>query len=171
MRPFLLLIFVFIAQLSFSQAYHGKGDVKFQLGANLQNNGTGIMGSLDYGLGENISIGIASGYILGLDKVRDTSGNQVPFAEFKDRFDLKARFNANLGNVLNVDENFDIYPGLYLSTKHFGGHLGSRYFFSPGFGIFTELNFPISRFKTAKLTKADKLNNQFAVNLGVSFCL
>jgi len=36
------------------------------VGANLQNNGTGIVGSFDYGLGENISIGAISAYLLGV---------------------------------------------------------------------------------------------------------
>ena len=169
------IIFTFIAifsiQLAIGQAYHGKGDVKFQIGANLQNNGAGIMGSLDYGLGENISIGFASAYLLGIDKVKNSEGEDVPFAEFKDRFDLKARFNANLGNVINVDDNFDVYPGLYVSLKNFGGHLGARYFFSPGFGIFTELNVPISKYNTDRLTDSEKLHNQVSVNLGASFCL
>ena len=71
-------------------------------------------------------------------------------ADFGDRFDLKARFNANLGNVLNVDENFDVYPGLSLSLKNFGGHLGARYFFSNGFGVFTEATFPLAKYSNDK---------------------
>lgn len=168
-------IITFITILSFqcaiSQAYHGKGDVKFQVGANLQDNGTGIMASLDFGLGENISVGFASSYLLGIEKVRNQDGDEVPFADFKDRFDLKARFNANLGNVINIDDNFDVYPGLYVSMKNFGGHLGARYFFTQGFGVFTELNVPISKYNTDRLTNAEKLHNQVAVNLGISFCI
>lgn len=172
MKIFITLIAVFSLQLAIGQAYHGQGDVKFQVGANLQNNGTGIMASLDFGLGENISVGFASAYLLGIDKEWSYSeGKDVPFADFKDRFDLKARFNANLGNVINIDENFDVYPGLYASLKNFGGHLGARYFFSPGFGVFTELNVPISKYNTDILTKAEKLHNQVSVNLGVSFCI
>lgn len=158
-------------QLATAQAYHGKGDVKLQIGANLQNNGTGIMGSLDFGLGENISVGFASSYLLGIEKIVNADGKEVPFADFKDRFDLKARFNANLGNVINIDDNFDFYPGLYVSLKNFGGHLGARYFFSQGFGIFSELNIPISKYNTDTLTNSEKLHNQVSVNLGVSFCI
>lgn len=163
-----LLAFLFL-QLSFGQAYSGKGDVKFQVGANFQNNGTGIMGSLDFGLGENISVGVASAYLLGIDKVRDLDGNEEPFAKFDDRFDLKARFNANLGNVINVDDNFDVYPSLYASLKNFGGHLGARYFFTSGFGVFTEVNVPFAKYNTDRLTSAEKLHNQVSVNLGASF--
>ena len=171
MRIFLLFTAFLMFQFSMGQAYHGYGDIKFQVGANFQDHGTGIMGSLDFGLGENISIGVVSGYLLGIDKIKNLEGEDVPFADFKDRFDLKARFNANLGNVINVDNNFDVYPGLYVSLKNFGGHLGARYFFSPGFGLFTELNVPISKYKTGELTNAEKLHNQVSANLGVSFCL
>jgi hypothetical protein len=139
------------------------------LGANFQNNGTGITGSLDFGLGENISLGVASTYLLGIEKVRDLEGNEQPFAKFEDRFDLRGRFNANLGNVINLDPSFDIYPGLYVSLKNFGGHLGARYFFTSGFGVFTEVSLPISKYNTDSLTPAEKLHNQVAVNVGASF--
>lgn len=166
----LITVFALLSfQLTFAQAYSGQGDVKFQIGANIQNNGTGIMGSLDFGVGENISLGVASAYLLGIDKVRDLDGNEKPFAKFEDRFDLRARFNANLGNVINIDENFDIYPGLYASLKNFGGHLGARYFFTSGFGVFTEVSVPISKYNTDSLTPAEKLHNQVSVNVGASF--
>jgi len=40
------------------------------------------------------------------------------------RIDLKARFNANFGSVFQLGNNVDIYPGLVLGLKNFGGHLG-----------------------------------------------
>ena len=163
-----IITFLFI-QLTFAQAYSGKGDVKFQIGANFQNNGTGILGSLDFGIGENISLGVASSYLLGIEKVKDLEGNEEPFAKFEDRFDFRARFNANLGNVINVDGNFDVYPGLYASLKNFGGHLGARYFFTSGFGVFTEVSIPISKYNTDSLTPAEKLHNQISFNVGASF--
>lgn len=169
MKLLVRLLALFCLQLTFAQAYSGKGDVKFQIGANFQNHGTGIMGSLDYGIGENISLGVASAYLLGVDKITNEDGDEEPFAKFEDRFDLKARFNANLGNVINVDENFDVYPGLYASLKNFGGHLGARYFFTSGFGVFTELNVPISKYNTDALSPAEKLHNQVSVSVGASF--
>ncbi len=169
MKIFASIIAFLCLQATFGQAYSGQGDIKFQVGANLQDKGTGIMGSLDFGVGENISLGVASSYLLGIDKVRDLDGNKVPFADFEDRFDFRVRFNANIGNVINVDENFDLYPGLYASLKNFGGHLGARYFFTSGFGVFTEFSVPIAKYNTDTLTPAEKLNNQFSVNLGASF--
>lgn len=167
-------VFIVVALLSIqiisAQAFKGKGDVKFQVGANIQQNGTGIMGSLDFGLGENISIGIASAYLLGVDKAFDiVEMKDVPVAEFGDRFDFKARFSANLGNVINVDDGFDVYPGLHVGLKNFGGHLGARYFFTQGFGVFSEINIPFAKYNTDVLTPSEELHNQFSVNVGVSF--
>jgi hypothetical protein len=159
-------IIVIVALLAFSfgnaQAFIGKGDSKFQVGANIQNNGSGINASYDVGVGENISLGVSSTYLLGVESALD--------AKFEDRFDVKARFNANIGNVLKIDENFDFYPGLNFSLKNFGGHVGARYFFTTGFGIYTEANFPLAKYST-DLSPAEELHNQFTLNLGVSFNL
>ena len=156
-----------IALISFtmvsSQAYKGKGDQKFQIGANIQEEATGINVTYDYGLGENISVGLSSSYALSIDSRLD--------ADFGDRFDLKARFNANLGSVLNIDENFDFYPGLSLSLKNFGGHFGARYFFSEGFGIFTEAGFPIAKYSDNKIDAGYYIHNQFVLNIGAVFNL
>jgi hypothetical protein len=163
MRKIILLVTILSATLSNSQAFIGSGDNKLQLGTNLQNNATGVNISYDFGLGENISVGVSSSYALGLSD--DIS------ASFGDRFDVKGRFNANLGNVVNIDENFDIYPGLNLSLKNFGGHLGMRYFFTNGFGVFTEFNVPFAKYNTGVLDAGEKLHNQFTLNLGASFNL
>ena len=90
--------------------------------------------------------------------------------KFVDRFDLKARFNANIGNVLNIDDNLDLYPGLNLGLKKFGGHLGARYFFTDSFGVFSEASFPIAKYEN-QITGYDYLNNQFTFNIGASFNL
>lgn len=164
MKKNLLVLVLIVLSVSFanSQAFIGKGDNKFQVGANLQDNGTGLNVSYDFGVGENISLGLSSTYLLGVNEAIDPN--------FGDRIDLKARFNANLGNVINVDPNFDIYPGLSLGLHNFGGHLGARYFFTEGFGVYTELNTPIAKYEDSK-SAADKLNDQFTVNLGAVFNL
>ncbi|MBD0831085.1 DUF6646 family protein [Aestuariibaculum sediminum] len=163
MKKLILLVSILSISLAHSQAYVGVNDNKFQVGVNLQDNATGINLTYDYGLGDNISVGISSTYALGVNEDIDAS--------FGDRFDLKGRFNANLGNVINVDENFDLYPGLNLSLKNFGGHLGARYFFTPGFGVYTELNAPLAKYKTEDLTPAEELHNQFTISFGASFSL
>lgn len=148
-----------------TDAFRGNGDTRYQIGLNVQDGGTGIMTSLDYGLGESFSIGVQAGYLLG---VKTITGFDKP--DFTDRFDAKARFNANLGNVIGLPANIDIYPGLNLGLTNFGGHVGARYFFTKGFGLFTEAQFPF-----AKYNKKDAvyrhLNNQFQMNFGVSFDL
>lgn len=176
MKNLFFILLVFTVSLVNGQAFSGKGDQKLQVGANFQNNATGLNMSFDYGLGENISIGISSTYALGIaselkDDINFGFINIQEKASFMDRFDLKARFNANIGNVLNIDENFDLYPGLSFSLKNFGGHLGARYFFSSGFGVFTEALFPIARYNSDPLAPAEKIHNQFSVNVGAVFNL
>lgn len=160
-------LFLGIALISMSfvnaQAFKGKGDQKFQVAANLQDEASGLNVSYDYGLGENFSVGVSSTYALGIDSRLD--------ADFGDRFDLEARFSANLSNVINVDDNFDVYPGLNLSLKNFGGHVGARYFFSDGFGVFTEANFPLAKYSTDETQISYYIHNQFTINIGASFSL
>ncbi|WP_415865145.1 DUF6646 family protein [Thalassobellus suaedae] len=163
MQKLILLVTILSVTLINAQAFIGNNDNKFQVGANFQNNATGINLSYDFGVGPNMSFGISSTYALSVNEIID--------ANFGDRFDIKGRFNANLGNVINLDENFDVYPGLNLSLKNFGGHLGARYFFSDGFGLFTELNIPLAKYNKDILTPAEKLYNQFTVNFGAAFSL
>jgi outer membrane protein G len=165
MKKLILLVTLLSVSLINAQAFKGSGDNKFQVGTSLQSNATGINVSYDFGIGENMSIGISSSYALGLN---EDIKNVV---DVNDRFDVKARFSANLGNVINIDEKFDVYPGLNLSLKNFGGHLGMRYFFSEGFGLFTEFNVPLAKYNTDVLDAGEELFNQFTINLGVSFNL
>lgn len=151
--------------LANAQAYSGKGDQKFQVGANIQDHGTGIVLFYDHGIGENMSVGVQTGYLLGVDEPAGFSG-----AKFEDRFDLKARFNANLGSVIGLPSNFDVYPGLNLGLRNFGGHAGVRYFFSEGFGLFSEVGFPIAKYDN-NVVGYEKLNNQFQFNIGACFNL
>ena len=147
-----------------AQAYKGKGDAKMQIGANIQNGGTGIFVSTDFGIGENMSFGISGNYLLSTDNIKGLN------VKFLDRTDLKIRFNANLGNVFKLNPKMDIYPGLDLGLRNFGGHLGFRYFFTNGFGIFSEAGIPISSYKS-NVVGYEKLNNQFVFNIGMSFNL
>lgn len=160
-----LLVAIAILSVSFAnaQAFKGSMDNKFQVGANIQDGATGINVSYDYGLGENISVGISSTYALSVNDAID--------ADFGDRIDLTGRFSAHLGSIIGIDDNFDLYPGLNLSLKNFGGHIGARYFFSEGFGVFTEAVFPIAKYDANDLRPADYLHNQFVVNLGAVFSL
>ncbi len=161
MKNLLIAASFLITSLAMGQAFTGKGDQKFQVGLNLQDNATGIQSTYDFGVGENISFGVAAIYALAVDDALD--------ADFGQRADLRLRFNANIGSVLNVDEMFDFYPGLSFGTKNFGGHLGARYFFSDGFGLYTEAQVPFAKYDSADLTAEEELNNQFNFNFGMSF--
>ncbi|MBQ0116664.1 MAG: hypothetical protein KBS98_01970 [Flavobacterium sp.] len=163
MKKLLTLGFALASVMASAQAFNGKGDQKFQVGANIQDRGTGIMATYDYGIGENMSIGVQSNYILGTHRFYDG-------ADFYEKFDLKARFNANIGSVMKLPTELDIYPGLDLGLHNFGGHVGARYFFSDGFGLFTEVGFAIASYDN-HLVGPEHLNNQFQWNIGVSFNL
>lgn len=143
-----------------AQAFKGKGDTKLNIGMTFQDGGTGILASTDYGLGENFSIGVLASYLL--------SGSQIQEVSSDYRFDAKLRFNANLGNVFKLDPKFDVYPGLNLGLKTFGGHLGARYFFTDGFGVFTEFSVPFAQYDADAISK---YNNGPSFNIGASFNL
>ena len=93
-----------------------------------------------------MSYGFVASYLLSVEK----PGGIKP--DFADRTDVKARFNANLGNVFGFDKQMDIYPGLHLGTRNFGAHLGFRYFFTDGFGVFAEGSAPLARYDSNFLT-------------------
>jgi len=118
-----LLFLVSFGFINAQQAFKGKGDIKVNVGANLQDGGSGIQGSVDFGLGENFSFGFVANYLLGVDNFNGFYHNgptNYTGAEpsFRDRFDAKARINANLSSVIGV-EQLDVYPGLSLGTHNF----------------------------------------------------
>ena len=172
MKKIITLLLVISASIANAQAYKGKGDVKGQVGAIIQSGSSGIAVSADFGIGENMSFGFVGSYLLGV-------GNEIVlennlFVEnkpkFQDRADLKARFNANLGSVIGLNEKMDVYPGLDLGLRNFGAHLGFRYFFTDGFGVFAETGIPIAKYDS-NITGFDKYNNQFVFTAGASFNL
>jgi len=164
MKKMITMLLLASACLVQAQAFKGKGDIKAQVGWHTQDHGNGIFVSSDFGIGENMSYGFTANYLLS---TVDIDGEGPDFA---DRFDVKARFNANLGNVFKLDKKMDIYPGLDLGLKNFGGHLGFRYFFTDGFGLFAEANTPLAKYDS-DVEGFEKYNNQFVFNIGASFNL
>jgi hypothetical protein len=49
--------------------------------------------------------------------------------------------------------------------ENLGAHLGFRYFFSDGFGLFAEAGVPIAKYDKSVIG-FERLNNQFALNFG-----
>lgn len=165
MKKIAFFVFALTSLMSNAQeAYKGKEDTKLHIGANLQSGGTGLIVGMDFGLGENISVGVSGNYLLNVNKVN----NVIP--DFKDRIDIRAKFNANIAKVMTLPEQLDVYPGLDLGLKNFGAHVGSRYFFSDGFGLQAEVGVPLARYKSEP-SGFDYLNNQFHVNLSAVFNL
>lgn len=146
-----------------AQAFKGKGDMKLQVGGSFQQYGTGMALAYDYGLGENISIGGQISYLLNTATADGTP-------KFDDRFDAKFRFNANIGNVLNISDKFDFYPGLDLGLRNFGAHVGARYFFTNGFGVYSEAGIPLAKYNT-NAVGYERFNNQFVFQIGAAFNL
>ena len=165
MKKIITLLLLISVGFVNAQAYKGKGDIKAQVGANIQEDATGIQASTDFGIGENMSYGFTANYLLS---VQD---NLIVKPEFEDRFDLKARFSANIGSVLKLNPKMDIYPGLNLGLRNFGAHLGFRYFFTDGFGLYSEAGIPISKYDTNSSNLFRDYNNQFTLNVGISFNL
>ena len=164
MKKISTIVAVVMVTITNAQAYKGKGDIKAQVGMNIQDDGTGINVSADFGIGENMSYGFVASYLLSVDEVAGDKPN------FDDRADLKVRFNANLGNVFKLDKAMDIYPGLNLGTRNFGAHIGCRYFFTEGFGVYTEAGVPLARYDS-NVQGFDEYNNQFVIQIGASFNL
>jgi hypothetical protein len=71
-----------------------------------------------------MSLGLTANYLLSVNE--DALGN-IP--DFGQRVDLKARFNANLGNVLKLEPNMDVYPGLNLGLHNFGSSWFPLFFY------------------------------------------
>lgn len=176
----------------FSQAYKGKGDFKTQVGLDIQKGGTGVSLSTDYGLNKIFSIGISIDYLFNAkdgrinetkyyienpsyDPIIDGVIKLKTSPEFEDIFDIRARFNANLNNALELGSKTDIYPGLDLGLKNFGAHLGLRYFFTNKVGAFVEGGIPIVKFEKDDNRVSSKYydyyppnyNNQLVVKVGV----
>lgn len=164
MKKAITLVAIAMISLANAQAYKGKSDIKAQVGMNIQDHGTGINVSADFGIGENMSYGFVASYLLSVDEVAGDKPN------FDDRADVKVRFNANLGNVFKLDKAMDIYPGLNLGTRNFGAHLGFRYFFTDGFGLYSEAGFPLAKYDS-NVQGFDEYNNQFVFQIGASFNL
>ncbi|MBP8158355.1 MAG: hypothetical protein KAX93_08255 [Flavobacterium sp.] len=164
MKKIITVIALAMVSLVNAQAFKGKGDIKGQVGLNTQSHGNGINVSADFGIGENMSYGFVASYLLSVEK----PGGITP--DFEDRADVKVRFNANLGNVMGLEKNMDVYPGLNLGLRNFGAHLGFRYFFTEGFGVYAEGGIPLAKYDT-NAEGFEKYNNQFVFNIGASFNL
>ena len=169
MKKMITLVLLCSAALVNAQAFKGKGDIKAQVAASIQSGGTGIFGSTDFGLGENFSIGVTATYLLDANGLYNP---QKPFdkaddLDFYQKIDAKFRFNANLGKVIGLPDAMDLYPGLNIGIHNFGTHIGFRYFFSEGFGVFTEASVPITKYE-GKTYGNEVFHNQFVFNIGAS---
>lgn len=132
MKKLLLVCTVFFfGQMAFAQAWQGKGDQKIQVGLSGLGDGTGIVGTYDYGLSKIISIGAGANFFVGEKKYDDAD------------FGIFGRVNFHLQDPLGLPSQWDIYPGLDVgllgkNRTYFGAHVGVRYFFNKNVGIYLE---------------------------------
>ncbi|MCB9201841.1 MAG: hypothetical protein H6604_02165 [Flavobacteriales bacterium] len=170
MKTNFIALFILVSVFSFSQAFNGKDDQKLGIGATLADGGTGINFTYDKGLGENISIGTSGTYLLGVKEVNYVENDEVKkgHGNFYERVDVKFRFNVHLSDVINVDEKLDVYPGINIGLHNLGVHTGIRYFFTDGFGLFSEFGIPIAVYD--KNLVFDYFDG-FVANIGVSLNL
>jgi hypothetical protein len=122
---------LFAGQIAFAQAWQGKGDQKIQVGLSRLGDGTGIVGTYDYGLSKLISVGAGANIFVSNKKNDDAN-----FAVF-------GRLNFHLQDALDLPSNWDIYPGIDLGVlgkngTYFGAHVGVRYYFNQNVGIYLE---------------------------------
>ncbi len=125
----LFLFFVLLSLQINAQSYDGKGDKKLNVGYEIYGYGNGITLSYDYGLSNLFSVGLGGTYYLSNDD---------------NDYYIFARTAVHLGELLDLNEKFDLYPGVdigYLQRNDigFGAYLGFRFFFTGNFGIFAEL--------------------------------
>ncbi len=134
MRKKLLVVIIALTSLLMveAQAFEGKGDVKINAGFNAFGYGSGIAGSVDFGLMDWMSIGAGTTlYFSNREKYKD------------EHFFFYGRLNFHLGEVLNLPPSWDVYPGINLGllgdSFGLGAHVGARYFFNDTWGIFAEV--------------------------------
>lgn len=164
MKNLFLVLAILAGGVLQAQVFKGKGDTKFQVGAILQENATGITATTDFGLGMNMSAGFQGTYLLKVDNFESDK------AKFEDRFDIRGRFSAHIAEIFDIEEKIDIYPGLNLGVRNFGAHFGARYFFTEGIGVYSEIQFPIATYDNDP-KGYENFNNQFNFSIGVSFNL
>ncbi len=130
MKKFIVTIAILFFSFNlYSQSYIGKGDAKINAGFDIYGYGSGIKVFLDYGLTDLFSIGTGASYYLSND---DTD------------YYIFGRTAVHLGELLDLPEKVDIYPGIelgYLEGNDVGftAFVGVRYFITNKIGAYLEL--------------------------------
>ena len=101
MKRIITLILVITASFANAQAYKGKGDVKGQVGLNLQSGGTGIHVTSDFGIGEKLSFGFTATYLLNAQRILDVKH------AFEDRADILSLIHIFIfKNIILMSQRF-----------------------------------------------------------------
>ena len=150
----LLFALLFMSAMTFAQAPILDGEKQVNVGIGLSNFGTPVYAGLDFGIGNNISVGGEVSY-------RKWSNNYGFFDYSHSIITVSANGNYHFNELLTIPSNIDFYAGLSLgysiwnskydgpgadidyggdgSGLYFSGQVGGRYFFSDKFGVNLEL--------------------------------
>ncbi len=121
-----------IGMVVHSQAYEGKGDIKINVGISAFGYGSGLSGSVDFGILDWLSVGGGTDlYFSNPEKYKD------------ENFYVYGRANFHVGELIGMSPEWDLYPGVNLGLVGdefgLGAHVGARYFFNDIWGLFAEL--------------------------------
>ena len=138
-----LILLLSINTISKAQAWDGKGDMKvgmgymfydYHLSNSIENFGSGISTYIDYGITEDISIGMGVNY-----NIQPTN------------FYFNLRSDYHFQNLLELNSNFDIYAGADFGLNTYeqlwdfeqrwslGLHIGTRFMFTDVIGLYLEI--------------------------------
>ncbi len=150
---FFIAVF-FISLASVAQAPLEKGAMQINTGIGLSSWGLPVYGGLEYGIGNNISVGGELSY--------RSKSESYGYGKWKTSYtSISGLANYHFNEVLNIPSEFDFYAGLSLgysifNSKYDGNELGhysgsgssglylnaqvgGRYFFSDKIGVNLEL--------------------------------
>ncbi len=141
MKKITLIITLFFGTLCYAQAPLEKGKLQLNIGLGTSGWGTPVYAGLDYGLGNNITVGAEASYV---------SYKYVGFTSTI--IGIQANGNYHFNEILNTPSEWDFYAGLsgnyYVWNIDNGGvdviddtpfgigaQIGARYFFNNKFGV------------------------------------
>jgi outer membrane immunogenic protein len=151
MKKIVLTLACFISAGMFAQQSLEKGGIQINAGIGTSSWSTPIYAGLDYGVHEDITIGLEGSY-----QSYDYGGLGLSTTDKFTIIGIGVNANYHFNEVLDIPEKWDLYAGVgfnyykwsyggtsnYLgvdfSGTSFGGQLGARYFFTEKFGLNAE---------------------------------
>lgn len=144
MKKTILITFILITSLSFSQAPLGKGGKQLNAGVGFSTWGVPLYLGADFGVHEDITLGLEVSYRQYKQKYSGIYYNQAIWG-------FSGNANYHFNTLLSIPEKWDLYAGINVGFFYWtydsdysgdktsglglGGQLGLRYFFNDKFAI------------------------------------